>query len=104
MESNPVWLSLRNRAAGSLKSLVQFLPSEERKKERRKDKILKRDLSFLSSLQCVSWGHCDPGPELQSQKTWYVWPVQPISGATNKVVKHRSQVGVWPEPDAIVSV
>lgn len=76
----------------------------KRKKERRKDKILKRDHSFLSSLQCVSWGHCDPGPELQSQKTWYVWPVQPISGVTNKVVRHRSQVGVWPEPDAIMSV
>lgn len=54
-ESDPVWLSLGNRAARSPKPLVQFLPSEERKKDRRKDKILKRDHSFLSSLQCV-WG------------------------------------------------
>lgn len=78
-KSDPVWLSLRNRAAGSLKILVQFLPSEERKKDGRKDKIPKRDHSFLSSLQCV-WGgqvlvvspgvtSCDPGPELLSQKT-----------------------------------
>lgn len=46
----------------------------------------------------------DPGPELLSQKTRYVWPVQPLSLGLQKVVRHRSQVGVWPEPDAIVTV
>lgn len=87
-KSDPVWLSLRNRAAGSLKTLFQYLPSEERKKERQKKRSLKEITA--SSVPCsVSGGQvlavspgvtsCDPGPELQSQKTRYVWPVQPLS-------------------------
>lgn len=107
-KNNPGWLSLRNRAAGSLKTLVQFLPSEERKKDRRKDKILKRDHSFPAvCLGGRSWWCLLGSPAVildQSQKTWYLWPVQFVSGATNKVVRHRSQVGVCPEPDPIVSV
>lgn len=89
VEKRPCLVITQEQSSRLLKTLVQFLPSEERKKDRRKDKILKRDHSFLSSLQCV-WGgqvlvvspgvtSCDPGLELLSQKTWYVWPVQPLS-------------------------
>lgn len=85
------WLgmSVRNRAACSLKTPFNPYLQKEVKK-RRKDISFKRGHSFLSSLERVyeagpagvspGLTSCDPGPELQSQeKTWYFQPVQPQS-------------------------